>query len=115
MQAVRGPGGGYQLARAACDISVADIVAAVDDEPDGRKSDLKSYGDWPSLSQALAACLASVSLQVLADEQPEAMVHEPNGDASVALRRGISTQPVLQPIVPPAYSNSVFSLAEALK
>ncbi|MCE4556763.1 Rrf2 family transcriptional regulator [Pelomonas cellulosilytica] len=115
LNSVRGPGGGYQLARAACDISVADIVTAVDEDAEARSGDTKSYGNWPCLSQRMAEALASVSLQELADEQPRPVVHEPKTDAAPALRRGISTRPVLKPVAVPAFANSIFALTEALK
>lgn len=115
VQSTRGPGGGYQLGRAARDISVADIVAAVDKASKSAGSGTKVHGDWPSLSSAMARCLASVSLQDLVDDQPYESPQEPSTEAGHALRRGISTRPVLDPVMLPAHANTVFALAEALK
>jgi len=65
----RGPGGGYVLARSADDISVADIVAAVDDVPtegngedavsaDGVSSDIL----WHNLSSQIYNYLREIKL-----------------------------------------------------
>lgn len=124
VQSIRGPGGGYQVARDARDISVADIVAAVDDGARsdsltpggaGRAHGSRIHGNWPALSSAMARCLASVSLRDLVDDQPYDAMHEPCADAPGALHRGISTRPVLTPVTLPRYANTVFALAEALK
>lgn len=122
VQSIRGPGGGYQLARDARDISVADIVAAVDDgprpdalTPGARAHGSRIHGNWPSLSSAMARCLASVSLRDLVDDQPYESVLEPCVDAPSALHRGISSRPVLTPVIVPAHANTVFALAEAMK
>ncbi|CAM3673995.1 Rrf2 family transcriptional regulator [Roseateles saccharophilus] len=111
----RGPGGGYQLGHAARDISVADIVAAVDKAPKSASGDAKVQGNWPTLSSAMARCLASVSLQDLIDDQAYESGPEPSDEAGHALRKGISTRPVLDPVMLPAHANTVFALAEALK
>ncbi len=44
MRSARGPGGGYQLARAAADIAIADIVAAVDEPIRATRCDVGSGG-----------------------------------------------------------------------
>ena len=64
----RGPGGGYVLARSADDISIADIVAAVDDVPldsdedaiseDGVSSDIL----WHNLSSQIYNYLREIKL-----------------------------------------------------
>lgn len=113
VQSARGPGGGYQLARAPRDISLAEIIGAVEREPKSGGS--KIQGSWPALSRALALCLAGVSLHELVDDLPHAEVHEPSLEAGPALRRGISTRPVLEPVKLPRHANSVFTLADALK
>lgn len=115
LQSSRGRGGGYLLGRAACDISVADIIGALDTSANLSDGQAGSHESWPFLNRRLAACLSSVSVQELADELPRHVVHELESDAEPALRRGISTRPVLEPIALPAHVNSVFFLADALK
>lgn len=71
--AVRGPGGGYCLARSGAQISVADIIIAVDEPVDstrcGGKADCHddkqclTHDLWTGLNKALYRYLAGVSLQ----------------------------------------------------
>lgn len=79
VRSTRGPGGGYGLARRAADISVADIVLAVE-EPgppgtraaeapagDGGAPDQRISSDWcADLERVMTRFMASVSLQDLA-------------------------------------------------
>lgn len=83
VESVRGPGGGYQLARAAKDITVADIVIAVDERLDatncGGKGSCTQMGDagtrcmthdlWSTLNVRMVDYLNSVSLKDLVDQQ----------------------------------------------
>ncbi|MPV85528.1 Rrf2 family transcriptional regulator [Ostreibacterium oceani] len=73
VKGVRGPGGGYRLARPASDISIADIINAVDEKldatrcaghencQDGRKC--ITHELWFDLSQRIYGFLHNVSLQ----------------------------------------------------
>jgi Rrf2 family iron-sulfur cluster assembly transcriptional regulator len=75
--AVRGPGGGYYLARSAALISVADIIVAVDEHMDatlcggkGNCDDNKqcsTHDLWMGLNQILHKYMSEVSLQQLID------------------------------------------------
>jgi Rrf2 family transcriptional regulator, iron-sulfur cluster assembly transcription factor len=75
--AVRGPGGGYYLARPAAMISVADIIVAVDEHMDatlcGGRGDCddnkqcSTHDLWMGLNQILHNYMAEVSLQQLID------------------------------------------------
>jgi Rrf2 family transcriptional regulator, iron-sulfur cluster assembly transcription factor len=79
VESTRGPGGGYSLTRAAKDISVADVVFAVDEPIDatqcGGKEDCVDDGPcmthelWASLNRRMIDFLDSVSLQELVDQQ----------------------------------------------
>lgn len=87
VDSVRGPGGGYSLARLARNITVADIIFAVDEPLDatncGGKHDCTSGLDglnglngkcmthelWTTLNQKMVDYLDSVSLQDLVDQQ----------------------------------------------
>ena len=75
--AVRGPGGGYYLARPSAQISVADIVVAVDEAVDATRCGGKAnchdekqcitHDLWMGLNDALYGYMAGVSLQNLVD------------------------------------------------
>ncbi|MGN0918848.1 MAG: Rrf2 family transcriptional regulator [Oxalobacter sp.] len=78
VKSVRGPGGGYLLARDAAGISVADIVFAVDEPLDvtrcgGHGNCAKgsitciTHDLWASLNERIVDYLASVTLASLAD------------------------------------------------
>jgi Rrf2 family iron-sulfur cluster assembly transcriptional regulator len=79
---VRGPGGGYCLARPAPAISVADIIIAVDEPLDatqcgGKENCIEedkrcmTHDLWVSLNQTIFQYLASISLQTLMTQQQE--------------------------------------------
>ena len=84
VDSVRGPGGGYTLARLARHITVADIVFAVDEPVDatqcggkanckqganGKKGECMTHELWATLSRKMVDYLDSVSLQDLVDQQ----------------------------------------------
>jgi Rrf2 family transcriptional regulator, iron-sulfur cluster assembly transcription factor len=76
---VRGPGGGYCLAKPMTNVSVADIIQAVDETLDatqcGGKGDCHddhpcmTHNLWTSLNHKMFDYLRSVSLQDLVDQQ----------------------------------------------
>jgi Rrf2 family iron-sulfur cluster assembly transcriptional regulator len=75
----RGPGGGYRLGRKSSDITVADIIYAVDEPLDatqcGGKQNCKdddmcmTHELWAALSRHMVDFLDSVNLQDLVSEQ----------------------------------------------
>jgi len=84
VDSVRGPGGGYTLARRAQEVSVADIIIAVDEPLDatqcGGKENCHGRGQehgtrcmthdlWATLNAKMVEYLDSVSLQDLVDQQ----------------------------------------------
>jgi Rrf2 family iron-sulfur cluster assembly transcriptional regulator len=79
VESVRGPGGGYLLARTADKISVADIILAVDEPLDATQCGgmencqedkrCMTHNLWATLNEKLYAYLNSVSLQDLVNEQ----------------------------------------------
>ncbi len=86
VESVRGPGGGYNLARRAEDITVADIIIAVDEPLDatqcGGKQNCHSEGEshgarcmthdlWATLNAKMVDYLDSVSLKDLVDQQKQ--------------------------------------------
>ena len=81
VESTRGPGGGYALGRGAGEISVADIIVAVDEPIDatGCAGKENCMGDdsgkcmthdlWASLNAKMIEYLDSISLKKLVDEQ----------------------------------------------
>lgn len=75
VSSVRGPGGGYQLAREGADIFIAQIIDVVDESVDatrcGGKGDCQqgvtclTHELWSDLSEQLHTFLAGISLQEL--------------------------------------------------
>jgi Rrf2 family iron-sulfur cluster assembly transcriptional regulator len=73
VESTRGPGGGYTLGRPAAQITVADIVGAVDDAEDqpprtGLADDAAAHL-WRDLEAVMLAHLGTITLQRLLDEQ----------------------------------------------
>ena len=108
----RGPGGGYTLGRTATEISVADIVSAVDEplEDADREGDRQGLtrGLWQQLSSVMLQHMATISLQSLVDEQVAAGVSV----EARPVRRAISPQPVVKPVRTTA-PNSVFAFGRS--
>lgn len=79
VDSVRGPGGGYTLAKAPIDISVADIITAVDEPVDatqcgGRENcrgnqRCMTHDLWTNLNVTIFDCLSKVSLASLVEQQ----------------------------------------------
>src|ERR1035437_5985494 len=84
VESVRGPGGGYNLARLAENVTVADIIIAVDEPLDatqcggkescqtGSKNDgarCMTHDLWSTLNSKIVDYLDSVSLKDLVDQQ----------------------------------------------
>jgi len=117
VESTRGPGGGYSLGRAAAEISVADIIVAVDEPLDatgcaGKENCMgedagrcMTHDLWASLNAKMIEYLNSVSLHHLVDEQ----VAKGVSVEAHHVKRAISTQPVVKPIKITA-PNSVFAL-----
>lgn len=116
----RGPGGGYSLGRDASGISVADIIAAVDephvDDPGkggagaGSTEGGRMTRDlWAGLDSRMFAYLASVSLKELVEDQIAKGVstEEPLGRRKVAIAPMGAPARVTGP-------NSIFALGAAL-
>lgn len=121
VDSVRGPTGGYLLARDAAAISVAEIVAAVDGQADddAMAGPAAAGGDgvgdaarevWQLLNAEMDQFLGAISLKSLVDAQRARAVpvHE------LRLHRGISPKPVVRPIRTDA-PNSVFALADTMQ
>jgi Rrf2 family iron-sulfur cluster assembly transcriptional regulator len=92
VESVRGPGGGYCLARPTEQVSVADIVLAVDEPLDATQCGgmencqedkrCMTHNLWATLNEKLYDYLNSVTLQDLVNEQLAK-----NGNATVLMDR----------------------------
>ena len=79
VESVRGPGGGYCLARLVEDITVADIIIAVDEPMDATQCGghenchdnhrCMTHDLWTDLNKTIFAYLANVTLASLVDKQ----------------------------------------------
>lgn len=87
VQSTRGPGGGYTLARPMADVSVADIIYAVDEPLDATQCGGKeNCGDndqrcmthdlWASLNRVMVDYLDSVNLHDLVEKQRAKMAQQ---------------------------------------
>ena len=102
VQGVRGPGGGYILTRPASDISLADIVAAVDGADETKRKpglgqDHNPTAEmWDDLSKVFYDFLKGITLDDVVrrnklekgDQTSIAMTSELRGAATESLRRG---------------------------
>lgn len=107
VDSVRGPGGGYNLARPAESVSVADVILAVDEPIDatqcGGKENCHDDGKclthdlWAALNERIFDYLGGVSLRQLADSQRAKETARQSGVAQVRDMRvaaGKRTTPV---------------------
>ncbi|MFT4240672.1 MAG: Rrf2 family transcriptional regulator [Acidovorax sp.] len=126
VDSTRGPGGGYTLARRAEQISVADIILAVENL---QADDLQNLGPgqaaqveamtgelWTSFNARVLDYLQSVSLQDLVAQQLEKGVTQAAAEAE---RPAAATRPRLSPRPRPLMAragvpNSVFALGAAV-
>ena len=106
VESTRGPGGGYTLGRDPARITVADVVAAVDDPLDagGLSGTL-----WQRLNEAMLAHMATITLQSLLDEQQAAGVQ---AEVRPPKRAMAPLPPVLRPVRTTA-PNSVFAFGRS--
>jgi len=121
VESTRGPGGGYSLGRKADDISVADIIVAVDEPIDatGCAGKENCMGDdsgkcmthdlWTSLNNKMIEFLDSITLRKLVNDQLAKGI----SIEEAPVKRAISSQPVVKPIKITA-PNSVFALGTSL-
>ncbi len=70
VKGTRGPGGGYRLAKPATDISIAQIIQALDEKyPNKGSDDYLPYELWTGLSKRLYQFLDTISLSECVDEE----------------------------------------------
>jgi Rrf2 family transcriptional regulator, iron-sulfur cluster assembly transcription factor len=122
VESVRGPGGGYSLGRKAEELTVADIIVAVDEQLDatqcgGKESCNPNNGGercmthdlWATLNSKMIEYLDSVSLKNLVEQN---IAKGYTIDATTR-KISISTVPLVKPIKVNA-PNSVFNLAQRM-
>lgn len=71
VQGMRGPGGGYRLARSAEDVSVAEVITAVDGPIDMDGDRCLTHDLWDELSGQLHELLSDISLASLAEREAQ--------------------------------------------
>ena len=112
VESTRGPGGGYTLRRVAAQISVADIVSAVDDPLDSTEGESAADGLsralWLRLNTVMLEHMATISLQSLVQE------HKAHGAPveTRPARRPLLPQPVVKALRTTA-PNSVFAFGRS--
>jgi len=120
VESTRGPGGGYSLGREAENISVADIIVAVDEPIDATDCAGKegcmgedtgkcmTHDLWASLNTKMIDYLESVTLRHLVDQQLAKGVSL----NEAPMKRAFYSQPAAKPIKITA-PNSVFALGSS--
>lgn len=86
VESTRGPGGGYTLGKGMADVSVADIIYAVDEPLDATQCGGKENCDndqrcmthdlWSNLNRVMVDYLDSVTLHDLVEQQKQRMVQQ---------------------------------------
>ncbi|MCG6940428.1 MAG: Fe-S cluster assembly transcription factor [Thiohalocapsa sp.] len=104
VSSVRGPGGGYHLARDPRTIHVAEIITAVDEHLDtsrcGGAGNCKDGGPclthdlWMDLSERIHDYLTNISLQDLVDRRPDNAECCATRNASAGAGKGRAKQPL---------------------
>ena len=112
VESTRGPGGGYTLGRSAEQVSVADVVRAVDEPMDEGGDEDRCLGMsralWERLNAVMLEHMSRISLASLVQEQIEQGVSiEPR-----PARRAIAPQPAVKPVRTTA-PNSVFAFGRS--
>ena len=113
VDSVRGPGGGYCLARSGSQITVADIVRAVDETLDATqcgghencKNDERcmTHELWATLNAKMFEYLSSVTLTDLVEKQ----LRKLGGEASSLKRKGSDTGKIIDGAIPRSKTVSV--------
>ncbi len=108
VESVRGPGGGYNLARALDQLTVADIIKAVEEPIDSRQCEGREFclGDrrcmthdlWENLNSTVVNFLAGVTLSHLVEKQrakPAAATFAKIRPNNIAKTRQATPQPAI--------------------
>ena len=111
VESTRGPGGGYTLGRSAAEITVADIVTAVEEPTLDEAAEDRGHGLdlWKRLDEVMLQHMATISLQSLVDEQIAGGVAV---ETRPAVRRPIAARLPVSPVRITA-PNSVFAFGRS--
>jgi Rrf2 family iron-sulfur cluster assembly transcriptional regulator len=117
VESTRGPGGGYTLGFRGDNITVADIIGAIEEVGDPQSARKVRHGVldtqalWDSLNSAVFEHMKTITLKSLADEQRASgfKVQERKKAAKGVLAAPVPQTP--RPLVP----NSVFALGQAIR
>ena len=115
VRSTRGPGGGYSLGRDAAEISVADIVVAVDKPRLASARERAVHGGyealapdiWSELDAKLIGWFEAISLNALLGDRLAPVATDARPAAS---RPGLAADVPLAPLVDARVPNSVFAL-----
>lgn len=120
VDSTRGPGGGYRLARGAENITVADVLGAIEGNSDEGRAGTTRRGDeqpqdmaqdlWDRLDSRMVAYMRTVTLRELALEQ---LAKGYGVEVRKPARRGVGKKPA----APPVWANtpnSVFAFGQSL-
>lgn len=105
VEGVRGPGGGYRLAKSAKDISIADIIRAVDEKVDATLCEGKkncqdgqrclTHDLWNSLSEQIFNYLAAINLaEFLARPSVQAVIERQEAQHAAKHARAMTAESV---------------------
>ncbi|MFM8769212.1 MAG: Rrf2 family transcriptional regulator [Rubrivivax sp.] len=113
VESSRGPGGGYTLGRKAAEITVAQIVMAVDEPAEDAGQPSQRAGItlelWQQLQTVMLEHMSTITLASLVQGQ----LDKGFKTETPPLRMAISATPVLKPVRTRA-PNSVFALASSM-
>ena len=107
VQSVRGPGGGYRLGRATCDIAVVDIIDAVDESVDATRCQGQgncqqgeiclTHHLWEDLSQQIHEFLSGISLADLMARHEVKNIADCQDERRELIVRDLRTTPPASP------------------
>lgn len=119
VESTRGPGGGYTLGRDASAITVADIIGAIEDKPDGRSynaqgkthssTEAMTQDLWDALQTTVVAHMRTITLDTLVQQQRAKGVQIQERKPT---KKGVFAA-IKREVARPQVPNSVFALAQA--
>jgi Rrf2 family transcriptional regulator, iron-sulfur cluster assembly transcription factor len=101
VESVRGPGGGYRLARPLAEVSVADIIVAVDEPIDATQCGGKenchddhrcmTHDLWANLNEHMFSYLESIKLSQLVEKQTTKTIKMVPGKRMAGSKRSVAS------------------------